>query len=268
MKRSSISLSFLVLLIGTMSAALSWGQSSASSEALPTANVFTPPMAGPDLDPNNFGIQDGIDYWVPGPAFTPRSSSTIPSHDGFTGAVYFSSGTAPMVDGPVDLPNGAYVLGMRVFYYDNDPSNDISVWFTRYYGETSPSYEDLANFQSTGTPGWTSAWVDINHTIDLRDSSGNPTFYAVPVRFVPSASVNLKLKGVRLFWYRQVSPAPAVASFADVPTTHQFFQYIEALAASGITGGCGGGNFCPGNYVTRGQMAKFLATALGLHWPF
>jgi hypothetical protein len=44
------------------------------------------------------------------------------------------------------------------------------------------------------------------------------------------------------------------------------FQYIEALAASGITGGCGGGNFCPDSPVTRRQMAIFVAKALGLSY--
>lgn len=74
------------------------------------------------------------------------------------------------------------------------------------------------------------------------------------------------LGAVRIYWHRQVSPAPALATFNDVPTTHPFFQYIEALAASGITGGCGGGNYCPDNPLTRGQMAVFMAKALGLNW--
>ena len=55
---------------------------------------------------------------------------------------------------------------------------------------------------------------------------------------------------------------PAVATFNDVPTSHPFFQYVEALAASGITGGCGNGNYCPNNTVTRQQMAVFLLKAL------
>ncbi len=46
------------------------------------------------------------------------------------------------------------------------------------------------------------------------------------------------------------------------------FQYVEALVASGITGGCGSGSYCPDNPVTRRQMAIFLAKALGLHWPY
>jgi hypothetical protein len=73
--------------------------------------------------------------------------------------------------------------------------------------------------------------------------------------------------GVRITWHRQVSAPPAAPSFGDVPTDHPFFQFVEALAASGITGGCGGGNYCPGAPLTRGQMAVFLAKALGLHWP-
>jgi hypothetical protein len=72
---------------------------------------------------------------------------------------------------------------------------------------------------------------------------------------------------VEIWWRRQVSPAPGSATFNDVPTFHPFFQYVEALAASGITGGCGNGNFCPDAPVTRGQMAVFLSKALGLHWP-
>ncbi len=52
--------------------------------------------------------------------------------------------------------------------------------------------------------------------------------------------------------------------FNDVPGSDFGYQYIEALAESGITGGCGGGNFCPDNPVTRRQMAIFLAKALGL----
>ena len=72
---------------------------------------------------------------------------------------------------------------------------------------------------------------------------------------------------VAVIAYRlQVSPAPASATFGDVPTSHPLFQYVEALAAAGITGGCGRGNFCPDAPLTRGQMAVFLAKALGLQW--
>ena len=47
-------------------------------------------------------------------------------------------------------------------------------------------------------------------------------------------------------------------SFPDVPTTQQFYKFIENLFHNGITGGCGGGSYCPGGSTTRAQMAVFL----------
>ena len=53
-------------------------------------------------------------------------------------------------------------------------------------------------------------------------------------------------------------PPPCTGVFPDVPCSLVFAPWIEALAAAGITTGCGGGNFCPENLVTRRQMAVFL----------
>ncbi len=46
--------------------------------------------------------------------------------------------------------------------------------------------------------------------------------------------------------------------FPDVPDSNIFHADISALAASGVTTGCGGGNFCPSAFVTREQMAAFM----------
>ena len=54
------------------------------------------------------------------------------------------------------------------------------------------------------------------------------------------------------------TPPPCVGVFPDVPCSSTFAPWIEALAAEGVTSGCGGGNFCPDNLVTRRQMAVFL----------
>jgi RHS repeat-associated protein len=57
-------------------------------------------------------------------------------------------------------------------------------------------------------------------------------------------------------------PPPATGTmFLDVPLGHPVAAWIEQLAREGITGGCGGGNFCPGNPVNRAQMAVFLLVA-------
>jgi len=85
---------------------------------------------------------------------------------------------------------------------------------------------------------------------------------------VPGANdITNAIAGAVIGYKLQVSPAPATATFGDVPTNHPFFQYIEALAASGITGGCGNGNYCPDAPLTRGQMAVFMSKGLGLQWP-
>jgi IPT/TIG domain/S-layer homology domain len=57
------------------------------------------------------------------------------------------------------------------------------------------------------------------------------------------------------------TPPPCVGTFPDVPCPSTFADWIEALATEGITGGCGGGNYCPQNPVRRDQMAVFLLKA-------
>ena len=50
-------------------------------------------------------------------------------------------------------------------------------------------------------------------------------------------------------------------SFPDVTTAHSFYGFIENLFHNGVTGGCAAGNYCPGDPVTRAQMAVFLLKA-------
>lgn len=65
-------------------------------------------------------------------------------------------------------------------------------------------------------------------------------------------AVNLPAAGADYFWDDDASP-------------HQ--DDINRVAQAGIANGCGGGAFCPGNVVSREQMASFLARALGLPAP-
>lgn len=61
-----------------------------------------------------------------------------------------------------------------------------------------------------------------------------------------------------------VPPSPTGAIFGDVPADHWAGAFIEALAAEGITSGCGGGDYCPDEPVSRAEMAVFLTTTFGL----
>ena len=60
-------------------------------------------------------------------------------------------------------------------------------------------------------------------------------------------------------------PPACTGVFGDVACPgHPFAPWIEQLAAENITGGCGGGNYCPANPNTRGQMAVFLTKTFNL----
>jgi hypothetical protein len=55
-------------------------------------------------------------------------------------------------------------------------------------------------------------------------------------------------------------PLGVIAShqFTDVPNSNPYHADIDAVADAGVTTGCGGGNYCPGAFVTREQMAAFM----------
>ncbi|MCP5425142.1 MAG: S-layer homology domain-containing protein [Gammaproteobacteria bacterium] len=59
-------------------------------------------------------------------------------------------------------------------------------------------------------------------------------------------------------------PAASGTVFNDVPANAFAAAWIEKLAADGISGGCGGGNYCPNNSVRRDEMAVFLSRTFGL----
>jgi hypothetical protein len=173
---------------------------------------------------------------------------------------------------PVTLPTGAALDYIDLYYVDEDPNSDICASLHAYEGPTlggNPPSDVLVGFVcSSGSGGVGYKVESMSGTIDNSVWFSNGAQYAVVISSSINPIPNLAFKGVSIWWHRQVRPAPGTATFNDVPTSHPQFQFIEALAKSGITVGCGAGNYCPDNSLTRGQMAVFLAKALGLYWPF
>ena len=64
------------------------------------------------------------------------------------------------------------------------------------------------------------------------------------------------------FGENHVPPSASGTVFLDVPADDPFAPWIEELSGLGVTGGCGGGNYCQGAAVTRAQMAVFLLKTL------
>lgn len=209
--------------------------------------------------PNAYGTQDYTVTVVPAIAFYPTSdtvhySTNLSAFDlSRTGTV----GTVTNFYAPIDLPRGAIVdyIGL------NSKTTEANALGVAMYRRTpGAQISTVATFSST-VHGW------------ATDYNAAPIGYLI---FSPDVSTVLHVQQgdfqgfqylghVEVWWRRTVSSASAV-TFNDVPASHAFYQFIEALAASGITAGCGNGNFCPDAPLTRGQMAVFLAKALGLNW--
>ncbi len=160
----------------------------------------------------------------------------------------------------VSLPSGALIEYMEFAVCDFDLLDGAEAFlYAREGFEGGPAIASITTQGFGGCSLWTGGFVGVT-VVNLS------TTYTVRVN-LPVSFLGVGFRAVRIFYSLQVSPAPGFASFNDVPTSHPLFQYVEALYASGITAGCGGGNFCPGMAVTRGQMAAFLAKALGLYFP-
>jgi hypothetical protein len=164
----------------------------------------------------------------------------------------------------VHLPTGAQIRGVEISACDGDPIAEVRFNLLRapkVPGGTS----FVVPFTGTGGPA-TPSCSTFTYTLPAPVTVDNDAFgYFLVFNSTPGTNVSWNQYRVR---YRlQVSPAPATATFGDVPVGSPLHRFVEALAASGITGGCGGGNYCPNSPLTRGQMAVFLATALGLHFP-
>ena len=162
----------------------------------------------------------------------------------------------------VHLPSGALVEAIEFDYCDTNADSDLAfiVESTSYTGENGVP---LAILTSSGSAGCAFSVADLSANPFQMDNNHTQL---VLVAIIPTQDGTLSISGAIVRYFLQVSPAPKAPDFNDVPPTDFGYQYIEALFASGITGGCGGGSYCPDSPVTRRQMAIFLAKALGLQF--
>ncbi len=82
--------------------------------------------------------------------------------------------------------------------------------------------------------------------------------------FRPSSPISRGEMAVMLMRALDLAPGTGSGTFSDVPNDAFFTVAVEAIAAAGITTGCGGGKYCPFDQVLRDQMASFIARAFGL----
>lgn len=172
------------------------------------------------------------------------------------------------VEGHLEVPDGAMLSQFQIWAYDTDPVNGLTVELYEVCqapGFNAPTTTLVTSIDTFGSAGTYFGFKPLNGRRVRSDCT-----YDFRVAFNPIPACKgtaLQLQKVALVWVRDVAPGPGTATFSDVSPGHPFFRYVEALAGSGVTGGCGSNNYCPEAPLTRAQMATFLSRALGLEWP-
>jgi hypothetical protein len=140
----------------------------------------------------------------------------------------------------------------------NFPAFSLDAFSKSFSGNTAG--DGSVNVTGPSGPAWTAAsndnWI---HVTDPGPGTGNGSVtFTVDVN--PSATAN---RTGSLTIAQQTFTVYQGAAFLDVPPGHLFYDDIGRLSAHGITVGCGGGDYCPNDLVTREQMAAFIIRSLG-----
>ena len=129
----------------------------------------------------------------------------------------------------------------------------MAVWLVRIIdgGDVSgPS-----RFADVPSDVWWAGYVERLAELDI--TSGCATG---PARFCPTQTVTRAQMASFLVQAFDLPGGPR-ADFEDVAEGSTHAANIDALAASGVTGGCGERRYCPNRATTRAQMATFLNRA-------
>jgi ELWxxDGT repeat protein len=132
-------------------------------------------------------------------------------------------------------PSSLTAVGSVVVFSAFDEANGVEAWRSDGTGAGTWRLADIAPGPLSSSP--------LGFTL-----SGNKLFFTAN-----DNTIGFELWAIPRIW--------VVGTFADVPPNFWAWRFVEGLAASGVTGGCGGGNFCPGAFVTRAEMAVFILAA-------
>ncbi|HET9211006.1 MAG TPA: ELWxxDGT repeat protein [Thermoanaerobaculia bacterium] len=190
---------------------------------------------------------------LPGPASSRISGLTVAGSRAFFAAddgvhgieLWVSDGTAAGTHLVKDIVPGAgssfpfrpAAVGSVVVFSAFDPEYGVEAWRSDGTDAGTWRLADVAPGPLSSNPlGFTVSGSRLYFTAD--DNTTGSELWAIPRKYV-------------------------TGTFADVPPNYWAWRFIESLAASGVTGGCGDGDFCPGDYVNRAQMAIFVLAARG-----
>jgi len=134
---------------------------------------------------------------------------------------------------------------------------DLSGSITDFSGPAGPTYDvpDAAGSYGTVDPGVPTACTDC-YTVQIT-AAARPSVHWDASMTESVGNIPLVNDTIQKVWTLHVG-----GSFNDVPSSSNFYPFIENVLHNGVTAGCGAGDtFCPADTVTRQQMAVFLLKA-------
>ena len=155
----------------------------------------------------------------------------------------------------------------KMYCPDNSVTRgEMAVFIERAMGNFSPTPSPSGMF--TDISGGDPFKPFIEELYNAGITSGCSTS---PLRYCPSLPITRAQMAV--FIERALgnfSPTPSpTGMFSDLSPSDPFTPFVEQLYNDGITSGCAAGplQYCPGAFVTRGEMAVFLDRAFGIPLP-
>lgn len=168
----------------------------------------------------------------------------------------------------VAVSNGAAITSTAT-----DPANNTSE-FSQCVSLTgpcsysvSPASDSFAGNGGAGSFNVTVAagcsWTATSNVGWINITSGSPGSGSGTVQYSVAANPGPTIRNGTITVADHVFTVYQGIEFVDVPQTDSFYTDIGKLSARGITLGCGDGNYCPNDPVTREQMAAFIMRARG-----
>ncbi len=209
---------------------------------------------------NSAGFSTTVDPGVPMPTLTAPenlpvdatgATASVPEHPGSTYAWMLSQGTITAGQGTSQITFDAGPPGvtMSLEVSESDPTC------------TSPIARQAVQVDFLDVPP-----SNLFHDAVDSIARNGVTAGCGAGDYCPDAPVTRAQMAVFLlkssFGAAHVPPPATGTVFLDVPASDPYAAWIEELAALEVTGGCGNGNYCPDESVTREQMAAFLLKML------
>ncbi len=146
--------------------------------------------------------------------------------------------------------------------------SEMAVFLTRAsHGSTFVPAMPVGVFADAPPAYWAAAQIEQIYNDGITTGCA-----ANPLRFCPGNLLTRAEMAIFLVRARHgaaYTPPPATGLFADVPAGNFAAPWVEQLYIDGITTGCAAGplRFCPGDNVSRDQMAAFLVRTFNLTLP-